>query len=149
MALLTHEKMAEILEAHASREYARDLEGTMATVGPDPVWEFHPLGVRLSGRDAVREAYRLQFEHLFPYLVGGTERTRAYGDDFVMSEQVVHLDLEGRQVDAHMAAVLAFDDSTVTSERVYVSGRLTEVLESAFGGAFRELPGVVDLTAGP
>ena len=147
--MLTHEKMAGILEAHASREYARDLDGTMATVGSDPIWEFHPLGLRLTGRDAVREAYRLQLAHHLPHQVGGTQRPRAYGDDLVRSEQVVRLDFEGDQVDAHMAALLAFDDGCVTSERVYVSGRLKDVLERAFGGAFRELPGVVDLTAGP
>jgi hypothetical protein len=146
---LTHEKMLELLQTHSSREYARDLDGTMATVGPDPLWEFHPLGLRLTTRDAVREAYRLQFEHLFPHLAGATERTRAYGDDFIVAEQVIRLDQEGRQSDSCMTALLAFDDRYVTSERVYVSGPLTDVLERAFDGAFRELPGVVDLRSGP
>ena len=148
MTVLTHEKMSEILEAHAGYEYANDLDGTMAPVGPDPVWEIYPLGRRIIGRDAVRESYRLQFLHLFPHLRGGTERTRAYGDDFIISEQVAHLEIDGQSSESYMAAVLAFDDDSVISERVYASGPLADVLAHTFTGAFREFPGVIDLMAG-
>ena len=118
----------------------------MATVGPDVLWEFHPPGLRITNRDTVREMYRLLIEHFFPYTTSGaTERTRIYGDNRMVVELVAHLNVDGQASDAGLMSVISFIDGYVTSERVYVSGAMARLVENAFAGAFRDMPGVVDL----
>jgi hypothetical protein len=52
--------MRELGTRHAELETAGDLEGTMATLVDDPVYDFWPIGRRARGRDLVRRYY----EHL-------------------------------------------------------------------------------------
>jgi len=145
MGRLTNEAMADLVKAHARAEYARDVDRTMATIGPDVLWEWHPLGLRITNRDSVREMYRLLYEHYFPHATRGTELMRVYGDDLIVNEVMVQLDIDGQRSDAHLIAVISFGEGYLTSERIYVSGAQTGLLEKAFAGSFTELPGVVDL----
>jgi hypothetical protein len=145
MSSLTAEAMAKLLQAHQGAEYARDLDQTMATIGPEVLWEWHPLGLRITNRDSVREMYRLLYEHYFPHATRGTERMRIYGDDVMVVEVEVELNIDGQLSDACLISVLSFVEGYLTSERIYVSGVQTGLVEKAFAGPFRELPGVVDL----
>ena len=143
---LSPEEMTEIFESHGQREFARDLEGTMETVGLDPLWEFHPLGLRITERDSVRAVYQRQFEHIFPYVEKTVDRSRIFGDNSMALEVVVQLCFsDGQYHEANLVAILAFDQGVVTSERVYASGRLQELFSTALGDSIRGLPGVTDL----
>ncbi len=55
---------------HAKVEAQGDLEATMATLVGDPVYEFLPLGLRMSGRENVRRYY----EHLLGKFVPHSRR---------------------------------------------------------------------------
>jgi hypothetical protein len=54
------------------------MDGTMATVADEPLWEFHPLGMRVEGRDAVRTIHEYQFEHILPRVTGSMVRLVGY-----------------------------------------------------------------------
>lgn len=149
---LTEEEMARILAAHGVAEHAFDLEGTMATVGPDVLWEWHPHGLRIIDRESLRAMYESLFEHFFPCTRRGTtERTRVYGDNFMVIEMVVHLDIDGEWSDGHLASVISFAKDKVISERVYVSGGLIGLVDKCVDETFLALPGVVVLgeSSGP
>ena len=72
----TTEKMAELGALHARLEAEGDIEGTMATLVDDPVYEFWPMGWRFRGQAATRRYYehtielfgvtRCMFESNFP-----------------------------------------------------------------------------------
>ena len=44
---------------HATLEAAGDLEGTMATLVDEPVYEFWPIGRRMVGQEQVRRWYNM------------------------------------------------------------------------------------------
>ncbi|TMA33261.1 MAG: hypothetical protein E6J87_10565 [Deltaproteobacteria bacterium] len=59
----TVEKMAALGALHAELEGRGELEPLLATLAPDPVYEFHPIGRRMSGDDRVRRFYTYFFDH--------------------------------------------------------------------------------------
>lgn len=61
----TKEKMRALGTLHAQLEIDGDLEGVMATLVEDPVYEFWPVGLRARGREAVRRYY----EHLIDVFI--------------------------------------------------------------------------------
>jgi hypothetical protein len=145
MARFTPEQLTKIAKPHVVAEAERDLEATMATVGPDPYWEYHPMGIALVDREAVRVQYELVFENILPYIVSQTERSRTYGDDYYLVEQKYRFNFEGEESDSYFTAMVTVDDSHVVGERVYNAGPLVAVLDRCFDGSFRKLPGVVEL----
>lgn len=52
-------KNADCLRRHMAAEDAHDMEGTLATVHPDALFEDQPVGLRLQGRDNARKHYEL------------------------------------------------------------------------------------------
>src|SRR6266536_2926981 len=66
---LTPEKMTEILMKHELFEFDEDLDGVLTTLIDVPVYELHPQGYRITGKEAVREFYErtlpifIQFDH--------------------------------------------------------------------------------------
>jgi hypothetical protein len=148
MARFTPEQIIEITRAHGTAEYAMDLEATMATVGPNPYWEYHPMGLALVDHEAVKVQYQILFDRVLPYIVDQTERSRAYGDNYSMIETKVRLNLDGQQSDSYFTVVVSVDDGYVVGERVYNSGPLATLLDRCFDESFRALPGVIDLFAG-
>ena len=60
------ERVIEIGTHHAVVETQGDLAGTMETLEPEPVYEFHPVGGILRGEDAVRRYYQNLIESFLP-----------------------------------------------------------------------------------
>ena len=53
----TAQRMYELGTRHAELEARGKLDELMATLVEDPVYEFHPAGLRMTGRDRVRRYY--------------------------------------------------------------------------------------------
>ena len=62
----TTDDMYALGSKHAELETAGDLEGTMATLVEDPVYDFFPVGLRMRGRDLVRRYYEHLIQDFFP-----------------------------------------------------------------------------------
>ena len=52
------EKMRALGSRHAQLEAECDLDGVMATLVADPIYEFWPIGLRARGQDAIRPFIR-------------------------------------------------------------------------------------------
>jgi hypothetical protein len=52
-------RMIELAHAHAAAEGSGDVEMTLNTLEPEPVYELQPEGRVLRGMDAVRRYYKL------------------------------------------------------------------------------------------
>jgi hypothetical protein len=62
----TTEQMLELGTRHATLEAEGDLDGTMATLVENPVYEFWPAGKRMTGREAVRRYYAHLIDDFMP-----------------------------------------------------------------------------------
>ena len=51
------ELLLKLFFAHGAAELANDVDGVMATLCDNPIYEYFPSGLRIEGRDAVREFY--------------------------------------------------------------------------------------------
>jgi hypothetical protein len=151
----TPEHIRKISRLHGTAEYAKDLEATMATVGADPYWEYHPMGLAFVGREAVEAHYKILFDNVRlepgrPYVREVERCIRAYGDDCVWVEKKVRFNFDAnedsQQVDSYFTVVVTVDDQYVIGERAYYSGPLATVIDQCFTESFRALPGVVDLS---
>jgi hypothetical protein len=110
-AQLTPEQIDACTGPHGAAEFARDLEATMATVGPEPLWEYHPLGLALTDRQAVEVQYQLIFDHVLPYVVSHTEQARAYGDNYVVQEQLFRFNFDGVESESKFTVTVVCDDA--------------------------------------
>jgi len=66
----TAESMRELGTRHATVETERDLEATMKTLVPEPVYEFWPVGLRMTGRPAVQRYYEHLMKDFMPSQIG-------------------------------------------------------------------------------
>ena len=55
------DKVLEAARAHAYAEAIGDMDATLATLGPDPVFEFFPARLTLKGWDTIEKFYREQY----------------------------------------------------------------------------------------
>jgi hypothetical protein len=60
------ENMRALGSRHAQLEAERDLDGVMATLVADPVYEFWPIGLRARGQDSIRRYYEHLLEVFIP-----------------------------------------------------------------------------------
>lgn len=151
----TPEHIRRIARLHGTAEYSKDLKATMATVGPDPYWEYQPMGLAFVGREAVEEHYRILFDNVRlepqkPYVREVERCYRAFGNDCVWVEKKVRFNFDGYddslEIDSYFAVVVTVDDQYVIGERAYYAGPLATVIDQCFTESFRSLPGVVDLS---
>jgi hypothetical protein len=141
---LTPERMLTLMEQHGRYEYASDIEGTMATVGDDPVWEFHPLGLRAAGRDAVRAVYELEFEYIFPRTVKSSLRLGCFTERGLLRELNLRLRApDGSEVPGLVIIAMEFQpDGRISSERAYASGAEVDLIASCFPESIWSMPGI-------
>ena len=60
----TPKDMLELARRHAKLEEDRDLDPLMETLVDEPHYEFHPVGLRMTGGDRVRRYYAQFFDDL-------------------------------------------------------------------------------------
>ena len=83
--------------AHAEAEGAGDMEATMNTLGPDPVYELLPMGRLLKGRDNARAYYEHFFANFAHRIAGYTLRAEWVTDEGLGQEYQMFMDGPGRQ----------------------------------------------------
>jgi hypothetical protein len=140
---LTPQRMWELLATHGRLEYESDIEGVMSTIGADPLWEFHPLGLRVQDRDAIRLLYECQFEHILPRLGSAVHRTVSYGERCMVRESSFAIRMPDGSAGSGIAvAILEFEDSgLIRSERGYASGDMNTLVDLFFPESMWDLPG--------
>jgi hypothetical protein len=142
--LLTLKEIEEILHAHETAEEANDLEGTMATVVVDPHYELPVMGVKLDGRQAVREFYRRTLPRMTQRDVHATMRVHGLAANTLLREAYVHLEIDGQMITGNYCAVLLVDPEQrlIAGERVYMDPWFTKILLEDLGPDFEQVPGV-------
>lgn len=139
--------MEAAIARHGQAEYDGDIEAVMAGVGAEPVWEFHPLGVRVTGRDAVRAVYEVQLRELVPRILGSRVRGVSHGPGTCTREAEYEVQLpDGSTAWGQGITVYGFDpECLMTAERIYGSGALVPLVERCFPTTVLRVPGVAVL----
>ncbi len=123
------DEMIELAHAHAAAEGSGDLDATLATLEPDPVYELQPEGRVLRGMDAVRRYYDHFFTQFQPMVEGYEMRSEWVTDEGVGQEYIVHVRLpDGRREDHAIIGILVFGKRRLAGERLWAGERLLRLM---------------------
>lgn len=147
MQYVTQEQLEKVLHGHEEAEFRCDLDGTMDTVCANPVYEFPGLGLRVEGRDAVRETYRRLLPFPEKLNVAADMRLHAVAPNQLCREAYISWDTDdgGRETGQYMAILSVDEEGKIAGERMYSDAIYTEALKRLLGEDFKDLPGVVPL----
>jgi hypothetical protein len=120
--------MYELGSRHAELEAKGDLEGTLATLVKDPVYEFYPLQRRMRGMQQVRRYY----EHLFGSFIPSTRLYRLVqewvNERSVAQEYDIDVEVAGAVERHRVIGVLVAEGELLGGERVYASERCARLM---------------------
>lgn len=147
MKTLTLDDLNAAQRRHEIPEIANDLEGTMATVCPDPTYELPAVGWMIEGREAVYEFYRRTLPYFDARDVDAERRIHAAGPNTLLREAYMTVVLDGETVCTNYVAVMAIDPETglITGERLYTDPVAAGLFAEALGDDFGTVPGVSKL----
>jgi hypothetical protein len=154
MSQPTLEEMKALLLEHEWAERNGDLDGTMATLVAHPVFEVHPQGLRIEGYEAVREMYGRLLPGSNDPLSEGTAQTErvlqssitASGNSVLCTEVQHEMHrLDGTTACVRMLVNVYFQDGKLLGERLFSDNDMAELINSALGPDFFNLPGVTTI----
>jgi hypothetical protein len=132
----TVEDMAELGTRHSTLEAEGQLEPLLATLVDDPVYEFHPIGLRMQGGPTVKRFYTQFCERFLPLRAGFELIDEWVNEDSVAQEYDVHLRVDGVVETHRVLGVLYRSGELLGGERVFASVRFIQLMT---GELFDEL----------
>lgn len=137
--LWTKEKMYELGTRHARLEEEMDLDGLMKTLVDDPVYEFYPLELTMSGGDNVRRYYKQFMANFMRKIVGYKLLDEWVSEASVVQEYDITTDSDGLVETHRTVGILFAEGELLGGERIYGSHRLVELMT---GEMFGELQAI-------
>lgn len=129
--------MAALGALHAELEGSKgDLEPLLATLAPDPVYEFHPIRRCLRGDDRVRRFYTYFFDQFLQLRDSYSLVAEWVSESSVAQEYEISLRVDGAVERFRVLGVLYARGDKLGGERVYASDRFIRLLT---GPLFDEL----------
>lgn len=115
-----HRRMVELADEHVRTETRGELEACLETIEEDCVYELHPMGVVVRGRDAMRKAYGNLQQVFQPSVIKTELRARWTADDHIGQEYRITLpDATGTVRTFSVVGLLMFGDELLSGERIY------------------------------
>jgi len=142
-----------LVNRHCEAEAAQDLDAVLATVGPSPHFEIHPLGLILSTTDAVAAFYERMLPMFAKYEPKEAESATFDGGDsgrFIGQAGVVTRDhvtirtAAGEDISIRSLALFELDDDSglLRGEQIFLNHHAAGLFSSILGGDFLKVPGV-------
>jgi hypothetical protein len=132
----TLEKMAALGARHAGLEAEGALEPLLETLAPDPVYEFHPVGLCMRGDATVRRFYEQFCERFLPLRAGFTLVGEWVNETSVAQEYDVSLRTDAGVETFRVLGILYARGDRLGGERVYAPERFIRLMT---GELFDEL----------
>ena len=133
------DRIAHVLASgteHAAIETDRDLAGTMATLEPEPVYEFFPLGRVLRGRAGVQRYYEHLMAEFLPSVESSLLIDQWCNENALAQEYDVDI-RTGAGLERHrLVGILTIGEKLLTGERIYGN---EQVLRRMLGPVYDEL----------
>lgn len=125
----TVEALTAIAHRHAAAEAAGDLEATLATLEPDPVYELFPVARRMSGMQRARRYYEHFFANVTPRIRGYQMLGEWRNELGVLQEYDLTVGFrDGRTRDFRIMGLLKFGRTALSGERLYADTELLRIL---------------------
>jgi SnoaL-like protein len=146
LTALTVQEKLELVTRHVECELREDWDGTFATMIDEPFYVHYPAGLRVSGREAVLQQWKLLVgsSNFTDAVTSSSQRFWAVGDSVVTTFQWT-IDQGESAVILNSYAVFTFADGLIESETIFADGQTESILNAALGGEFLQLSGVEDL----
>ncbi|MBW2271204.1 MAG: hypothetical protein JRH16_21850 [Deltaproteobacteria bacterium] len=133
------ERVAQVLAVgtnHAQVETACELDNTMATLVPDPVYEFFPVGLRMRGTDAVRRYYENLMKNFLPNVESAEVIDEWCNENSLNQEYDVRVRVDGKLERHRVLGILVVEGDLLSGERIYGSERALRLM---LGDVYDEL----------
>ena len=119
--------MLKLGHLHADLEARRELDPLMATLVPEPSYEFYPLGLGMSGGERVRRYYEHFFEHFMQTIVDTALIDEWANPQAVVQEYDIAVEVDGVRETHRVVGILFAEESPggmlLGGERVFASER--------------------------
>jgi hypothetical protein len=132
----TFDEFAAIAERHSNAEAEDDLVTTLATLDDEPVYELHPVGRRLVGREKTERYYAWFFENFKPRVVDYVLRGNWTNEVGNVHEFTIRVRADDGSIETHsLIGILVFGERGLSGERVYGNERILRLI---FGPLYDE-----------
>lgn len=152
---MTPLEMIELNGEHTRRFFAGDFDGIMEhSLIDEPVYEFLPARIRVSGKEAVHRYHELNYGIVIAQVdperretpaEAGATYTRSFGENSFTTEISGMFNLgEGKPQRCYFNAVITFQDGKMVGERVWMDQKLSDFFVAGLekDPEFFNLPGV-------
>jgi hypothetical protein len=123
------DEMRKLVKKHADLETKLDLEGVLATLVDNPIYEFHPDRLRLEGKENIRQFYRDHFDTFFPLIKSHVLINECWDNHSACLEYDLYLKAPHNPDRAYRIMVtLTKENSLLIGERFYVENELARLM---------------------
>lgn len=122
--------LSSVAHRHADTEADGNLDGILATLEGEPVYEFYPLGRRFRGMANTRRYYEHFISTVRPRVIGAVLHNEAIGPGGVVQEYTVTARSdEDQPPSAHrVMAILTFGSERLSGDRMFSDERFFRLL---------------------
>ncbi len=128
---MTVEEMKELVKKHADLEDKHDLEGTLATLVEDPVYEIYPARLKLQGKENVRAFYREHFDSFFPLIASFQLINEWWTPETACMEYDLFLKAPYSEKPYRILVIISAKNNLLLGERFYINEELAQLMSGA------------------
>ena len=119
-AIVAPADLQALIAAKEAAEATNDVDTILQAFIDDPVFEFLPVGLRLSGHDAVKRFYQEMLDHFVPRVQGFHALNTFWNDTgMAMEEEITYLLDDGTEQVVHFIVMTGVSDGRLWGERLY------------------------------
>ena len=144
---MNEQERMDLVDRHASAEMVQNWDATWDTLDPEGSYDYFPLGIRISGREAMQEHWRRLFGNPALKDIADTVLTRwSREEDVVLVTQAPVSMPNGTVRYSVSTALFSFRGDKIFRESVFADDLLHPLLEQMLDEEFMALPGVSRLS---
>jgi hypothetical protein len=114
------EAVLAVAREHAAAEALGDIDRTLATLCPDPIFEFYPSRLTIGGRDTIETFYREQYPRFAAKVTAAEVFGEWSNDDTAIQEYQVEIaGDDGPETYRVLSMAPMTADGTMAGERLY------------------------------
>lgn len=126
--IMTIVDMKQLVQRHASFEDKHDLEGTLATLVENPVYEIYPARLKLQGKKNVSAFYGEHFDSFFPLIASFQLINEWWAPESACMEYDLFLKTPYAQKPYRILVILTAKNNLLLGERFYISEELAQIM---------------------
>ncbi|HJQ16982.1 MAG TPA: hypothetical protein VJ859_08270 [Allosphingosinicella sp.] len=148
---MSPQEMIDFNLEHSRKFMEGDIDGIMEhSIIDNPVWEFYPNRIRVTGKEAIRRYHELNYkiviEQIDPRNFGGDTRefysTTTSENTLTHEFSSMYTRKDGTQFRGYTIAVIPYQDGKMVGERIYLDKEMGAWFEESLDEDFFKLSGV-------